>query len=42
MNLPNKLTVLRMVLVPFFVATLLMSQTNEPPWYCLSSRLLRT
>ena len=29
MNLPNKLTVLRMVLVPFFVATLLMSGTNE-------------
>ena len=30
MNLPNKLTVLRMVLVPFFVATLLMSQTTSP------------
>ena len=29
MNLPNKLTVLRMVLVPFFVATLLLSQNNE-------------
>ncbi|HAB94081.1 MAG TPA: CDP-diacylglycerol--glycerol-3-phosphate 3-phosphatidyltransferase [Lachnospiraceae bacterium] len=29
MNLPNKLTVLRMILVPFFVATLLMSGTNE-------------
>ena len=36
MNLPNKLTVLRMVLVPFFVATLLMSQTNEPlKWVAL-------
>ena len=29
MNLPNKLTVLRMVLVPFFVASLLISGTNE-------------
>ena len=29
MNLPNKLTVLRMVLVPFFVATLLLSKTND-------------
>ena len=29
MNLPNKLTVLRMILVPFFVATLLMSGSNE-------------
>ena len=29
MNLPNKLTVLRMVLVPFFVATLLLSQNND-------------
>ena len=29
MNLPNKLTVLRMVLVPFFVAFLLLSPGNE-------------
>ena len=29
MNLPNKLTVVRMVLVPFFVASLLMSGSNE-------------
>lgn len=29
MNLPNKLTVFRMVLVPFFVAALLMSAGNE-------------
>ncbi len=29
MNLPNKLTVLRMVLVPFFVASLLMSANND-------------
>ena len=36
MNLPNKLTILRMVLVPFFVATLLMSAANEPlKWVAL-------
>lgn len=36
MNLPNKLTILRMILVPFFVATLLMSGTNEPlKWVAL-------
>ena len=29
MNLPNKLTVVRMVLVPFFVASLLLSGSNE-------------
>ena len=29
MNLPNKLTVLRMVLVPFFVASLLISANND-------------
>ena len=29
MNLPNKLTVLRVVLVPFFVAALLISKTTE-------------
>ena len=29
MNLPNKLTVVRMAIVPFFVATLLMSGSNE-------------
>ena len=29
MNLPNKLTVVRMVLVPFFVAALLLSKTND-------------
>ena len=29
MNLPNKLTVVRMAIVPFFVATLLMSGANE-------------
>ena len=29
MNLPNKLTVVRMVLVPFFVASLLLSKTND-------------
>ena len=29
MNLPNKLTVVRMVLVPFFVAFLLLSGSNE-------------
>ena len=37
MNLPNKLTILRMVLVPFFVATLLMSAANEPlKWVALA------
>ena len=37
MNLPNKLTVLRMVLVPFFVATLLLSNTNETlKWVALA------
>ena len=30
MNLPNKLTVLRVVLVPFFVAALLISKSVEP------------
>ena len=36
MNLPNKLTVLRMVLVPFFVAALLLSAANEPlKWVAL-------
>ena len=30
MNLPNKLTVVRMALVPFFVAALLLSKTNDP------------
>ena len=36
MNLPNKLTILRMALVPFFVAALLMSATNEPlKWVAL-------
>ena len=29
MNLPNKLTVVRMALVPFFVASLLLSGSNE-------------
>ena len=29
MNLPNKLTVLRVAIVPFFVAALLLSGTNE-------------
>ena len=29
MNLPNKLTVLRVILVPFFVAFLLLSKTSE-------------
>ncbi len=37
MNLPNKLTVLRMVLVPFFVATLLLSKTNDTlKWVALA------
>ena len=37
MNLPNKLTVLRMVLVPFFVASLLMSATNDSlKWLALA------
>ena len=29
MNLPNKLTVLRVILVPFFVVFLLLSKTTE-------------
>ena len=29
MNLPNKLTVLRVILVPFFVAFLLLSKSSE-------------
>ena len=37
MNLPNKLTVLRMVLVPFFVAALLLSKTNDSlKWVALA------
>ena len=37
MNLPNKLTVLRMVLVPFFVASLLLSQNNDSlKWVALA------
>ncbi len=37
MNLPNKLTVLRMILVPFFVATLLMSKSNDSlKWVALA------
>ena len=37
MNLPNKLTVVRMVLVPFFVAALLLSKTNDSlKWVALA------
>ena len=37
MNLPNKLTVVRMVLVPFFVAALLLSKTNDSlKWLALA------
>ena len=37
MNLPNKLTVLRVVLVPFFVAALLISKNSEPvKWVALA------
>lgn len=37
MNLPNKLTVLRMVLVPFFVVFLLLSGSNESlKWIALA------
>ena len=37
MNLPNKLTVVRMALVPFFVAALLLSKTNDPlKWVALA------
>lgn len=37
MNLPNKLTVLRVVLVPFFVAALLISKTTESfKWIALA------
>ena len=37
MNLPNKLTVVRMALVPFFVAALLLSMTNDSPkWVALA------
>ena len=37
MNLPNKLTVVRMVLVPFFVAALLLSRTNDSlKWVALA------
>ena len=41
MNLPNKLTILRMVLVPFFVATLLLSAANEPlKWVALALTII--
>ena len=37
MNLPNKLTVVRMALVPFFVAALLLSMTNDSlKWVALA------
>ena len=37
MNLPNKLTVVRMALVPFFVAALLLSKTNDSlKWVALA------
>ena len=37
MNLPNKLTVVRMVLVPCFVAALLLSKTNDSlKWVALA------
>ena len=37
MNLPNKLTVVRMALVPFFVAALLLSMTNASlKWVALA------
>ena len=37
MNLPNKLTVLRVILVPFFVVFLLLSMTTESmKWIALA------
>ena len=37
MNLPNKLTVLRVILVPFFVVFLLLSKANDSmKWIALA------
>ena len=39
MNLPNKLTVLRVIIIPFFVFFLLLENGANPKWRYLSAAI---